>query len=191
MVNAGQVIKEQRLTPKSVLSRVYSIESLWKFFAGGTIWWVYGLLRFRKVRKKEGRDELYFTLSMAGIFGIAAVFVPPIWWPWFHILIYPSLLFAAVLMPAVVSFVIITNWRLAKSKAQTNSCVKNLRQIDGAIQQWALENSQAPESVPTEGELAVYLTDGVYPKCPGGGIYRLAPVNASPTCTIPGHTLKQ
>ena len=69
-------------------------------------------------------------------------------------------------------------------------CIENLKQIDGAIQQWALENKkQATEPVELKGILS-YLRGSLLPLCAAGGIYSPGPsVSATPTCTVPGHTL--
>jgi len=40
-------------------------------------------------------------LMLARVSGFVAMFVPAIWWPWFHILIYPWLLIAAVVSALV------------------------------------------------------------------------------------------
>lgn len=74
-------------------------------------------------------------------------------------------------------------------QAQANACLHQLRQIDGAKQQWALENRKPVGTQPTWDELAAYLKDGVLPACPAGGSYTLNPVGMSPTCSLPGHAL--
>jgi len=71
----------------------------------------------------------------------------------------------------------------------TLACINNLRQIDGAMQQWALENKKDATAIPTAKHIGVYLKDGVIPKCPAGGTYTLNSVGTVPTCTIPGHAL--
>jgi len=71
---------------------------------------------------------------------------------------------------------------------QANACVNNIRQIDAAKQQWALENRKTVEAIPSAQDVAVYLKDGL-PKCPAGGNYALNAVGAHPTCSIPGHAL--
>ena len=76
----------------------------------------------------------------------------------------------------------------ATPEQQANACVNYLRQIDGAKQQWALENRKTAETIPIATDIAPYLKDGV-PKCPGGGAYTLNAVGALPTCSIPGHAL--
>lgn len=71
-----------------------------------------------------------------------------------------------------------------------NACIVNLRHLDGAKQQWALENKKAPNSVPTQADLAPYLRNQL-PVCPNGGFYTLGSVEAVPTCTQAGHILSQ
>ena len=41
--------------------------------------------------------------------------------------------------------------------AQRNACINNLRQIDAAKQQWALENSKTDDDIPTALELLPYF----------------------------------
>ena len=72
---------------------------------------------------------------------------------------------------------------------QRNACINNLRQLDGAKQQWALENKKTEQDVPTEKDVSVYLKDGAVPKCPSGGTYSIKTVAEDPTCSIPGHKL--
>ena len=73
------------------------------------------------------------------------------------------------------------------TQQQALACINNLRQLDGAKQQWALENKRDANAVPAVKEIAAYLKEGV--KCPAGGTYTLNSVGAVPTCTIPGHAL--
>lgn len=75
-----------------------------------------------------------------------------------------------------------------KQQSMLNACINNLRQIDGAKQQWALENRQTAEAIPTAQDIVPYLRRGL-PPCPMGGRYTLNAMGAPPTCTIPGHAL--
>jgi phage shock protein A len=77
-----------------------------------------------------------------------------------------------------------------QSVAQANACINNLRQIDAAIQQWALENRKTENTVPTAQDIAAYLRGGALSKCPAGGTYTLNAVSAHPTCSIPGHAVQ-
>jgi len=76
----------------------------------------------------------------------------------------------------------------ARGVARTNSCICNLRQIDGAIQQWALENQKKPENKVTMADITAYLKHGVH--CPQGGKYVIGPtITNTPACSIPSHAL--
>jgi septal ring factor EnvC (AmiA/AmiB activator) len=77
----------------------------------------------------------------------------------------------------------------ADQRAALNKCINNLRQMDGAKQQWALENKMTDAAIPTADNIAPYLKGGVVPQCPAGGVYTLGAVNTDPTCSIPGHAL--
>ena len=70
-----------------------------------------------------------------------------------------------------------------------NACINNLRQIDGAKQQWALEKNKPADAVPKVEDLLPYLKDGAFPACPDGGTYFINSVEAVPTCTLAGHAL--
>jgi hypothetical protein len=72
-----------------------------------------------------------------------------------------------------------------------NRCINNLRQIDGAKQQWALEHNKTVDAVPKPEELLPYLKNGAFPECPDGGTYYLNSVEEVPTCSIEGHALPQ
>jgi regulator of replication initiation timing len=75
--------------------------------------------------------------------------------------------------------------------AQLNACINNLRQIDAAKQEWALENDATAGAIPTALELLPYLKDSIFPSCPAGGTYTINAVGVPPTCSIPGHALPQ
>lgn len=70
-----------------------------------------------------------------------------------------------------------------------NTCVNNLRQIDGAIQQWALENDKPGTNSYSlaDTNLTQYLAGKLLPVCPSGGIYREGKTaDNEPTCSIHG-----
>ncbi|HEY1663871.1 MAG TPA: hypothetical protein VGI03_15745 [Verrucomicrobiae bacterium] len=67
-----------------------------------------------------------------------------------------------------------------------DTCMNNLRQIDAAKNEWALETGKPAGSVPTEQDLAAYLTGGVFPVCPSGGVYTIGAVGTPPSCSVHG-----
>lgn len=72
-----------------------------------------------------------------------------------------------------------------------NACINNLRQIDAAKQQWALENQKTADAVPTAQDITPYVKDQVIPTCPAAGKYTLNAVGVVPTCSVAGHALSQ
>lgn len=73
----------------------------------------------------------------------------------------------------------------ARHTGGPNVCIANLRQIDGAKQQWALENKKKPEDISNAADLAPFLKSGEIPQCRhnGGGKYILNAVGKDPECT--------
>ena len=70
-----------------------------------------------------------------------------------------------------------------------NACINNLRQIDGAKNEWALEKGKKNGDPVTEADIKTYIQGGKLPVCPGGGKYTIGKVGELPTCSIAGHAL--
>jgi prepilin-type N-terminal cleavage/methylation domain-containing protein len=90
-------------------------------------------------------------------------------------------LLAAIAIPNLVK---------ARGNAQRNACIKNLQQIDGAKERWALEYKKQAASDTTEALATInsYIKGGA-PACPGGGSYTYGNLGVNPSCPIAGHTL--
>jgi prepilin-type N-terminal cleavage/methylation domain-containing protein len=95
----------------------------------------------------------------------------------------------------LLAAIAIPNFVQARKTSQTNACINNLRQIDGAKQQWALENGQLPTATPTAAQLQVFLGRGtagsltnvacpLQPTLPLGtsGSYNINTVGTPPSC---------
>ncbi len=91
----------------------------------------------------------------------------------------------------LLAVIAIPNFMRARSTAQRNACISNLRQIDGGKQQWAIENKKPNTAIPTSDEVLLYIKNEVFPHCPAGGSYTVAAVNTDPVCTqaANGHAL--
>ena len=80
-----------------------------------------------------------------------------------------------------------------RSTAPRGICLAYLRQIDGAKQQWALENKKRSEDVPVASDIAAYLKNRQLPYCSGwensGGKYVIGAVSENPECTKTAHKL--
>jgi len=89
----------------------------------------------------------------------------------------------------LLAAIAIPNFVRARTTSQMNACINNLRQIDGAAQQWALETKQATNAVPAFSDISGYLKAQVV--CPAGGntatfasTYTLQAINLKPLCQI-------
>lgn len=78
---------------------------------------------------------------------------------------------------------------IGPAAASPSACINNLRQIDGAKEQWAIAQDKQESDIPTWQDLLPYLKRK--PACPQGGMYTIGPVGMPPACTIPGHQLPQ
>ena len=82
----------------------------------------------------------------------------------------------------------IPNFVKARTTSQTNACINNLRQIDGAIRQWALEKKVAVDAAITHADVSPYLRND--PVCPAGGdapfarCYNVTDVATEPSCNV-------
>jgi prepilin-type N-terminal cleavage/methylation domain-containing protein len=86
----------------------------------------------------------------------------------------------------LLAAIAIPNFVRARQTAQTNTCINNLRVIDAAKQQWALELGQISTATPGGTDIEPYLgRAGSYiPKEPLGGSYNILAVNIAPTCSV-------
>lgn len=87
----------------------------------------------------------------------------------------------------LLAAIAIPNFVRARATSQMNACINNLRQLDGAKQQWALEQKQLSTVTPAVADVQPYLgrgSAGTYPTCPASGTYTLNAVNVAPTCSL-------
>ena len=89
----------------------------------------------------------------------------------------------------LLAAIAIPNFVRARTQSQMNACINNLRQIDGAAQQWALETKQATNATPAFTDISPYLKSSVV--CPAGGSaatfatsYTLQAINLKPLCKV-------
>src|SRR5215208_4976143 len=67
----------------------------------------------------------------------------------------------------LLAAIAIPNFIKARTTAQKNACINNLRQIDGAIQEWALEGKKGTTDPVAYTDISGYLKNEVL--CPAGG----------------------
>ena len=98
----------------------------------------------------------------------------------------------------LLAAIAIPNFVKARATSQANACINNLRQIDAAAQQWALEQGKkTSDSISMATDLSPYIkmnASGSIPGCPAGGTYADSYVGMIPTCSLsttvtPSHVL--
>lgn len=92
----------------------------------------------------------------------------------------------------LLAAVAIPNMVKARNTAQANACIVNMRAIDNAIQQFAVENNKADSDPVRKEDIQPYIKDNEMPVCPSGNKeYQLAgTVGARPSvrCQNEGNT---
>jgi len=92
----------------------------------------------------------------------------------------------------LLAAIAIPNFVRARNTAQAAACINNMKQIDGAIDLFALETSKTDGDPVTGNDVKLYIKGNEMPKCPAGNKdYVLAgTVGASPsvTCLNAGST---
>jgi len=101
-----------------------------------------------------------------------------------------------VLIIGILLAIAIPNFMRAREVSRAKSCIANLKQIQTAKEQWAMDFKQADASTPAD--MTCLTTDdaanlkGAYikaaPSCPSGGNYSILAVNTVPTCDYAGTT---
>lgn len=86
----------------------------------------------------------------------------------------------------LLAAIAIPNFVRAREIAQLNSIVNNLRILEGAKDQWALENKKGTGDTPVNADLAPYLKNNTCPPTAVvGEAYNINPVGTQATATTP------
>ena len=97
----------------------------------------------------------------------------------------------------LLAAIAIPNFVKARATSQANACINNLRQLDAAVNEYALEAKQVTGASVSLGDLTPYIklnATSALPPCPAGGTYTVSSVGTSPLCSLgntvtPGHYL--
>ena len=88
-----------------------------------------------------------------------------------------------VLIIGILLAIAVPNFVKARESSRQKACVSNLKQIQSAAEQWAMDKKQAGSNTPQDSDLfgsGNYVT--VKPTCPAGGSYTIGSVDTDPTC---------
>ena len=88
----------------------------------------------------------------------------------------------------LLAAIAIPNFIKARATSQANACINNLRQIDAAANQFALEQGKKTgDAIVLGTDLTPYIklnSAGSIPGCPAGGTYTEAVVGTPPVCSL-------
>ncbi len=92
-----------------------------------------------------------------------------------------------VLIIGILLAVAIPSFVQARESSRAKACVANLKQIDSAKQQWAMDQKAGSTASPAQSDLApTYVR--TWPTEPEGGTYTIQNIATLPTCTIGANT---
>ena len=79
----------------------------------------------------------------------------------------------------------------AKETSRAKTCISNLKQIDAAKEQWAMDFRRTTGDTPSVDNLTTEAADSgryikLWPDCPSGGIYSINAIGTYPTCSHGG-----
>ena len=87
-----------------------------------------------------------------------------------------------VLIIGLLAAIAIPNFIKARTTTQKNACIDNLRVIEGAKEQWAMEEKKGATDEPLQADIEVYMK--AYPTCPAGGEYKIGNMSTPPECSL-------
>ena len=82
----------------------------------------------------------------------------------------------------LLAAIAIPSFMKARTTSQKNACINNLRQIEAAKEQWALENKKSTGDSIITTAVDVYMKST--PVCPAGGGYTYDIVGTDASCSI-------
>lgn len=94
---------------------------------------------------------------------------------------------------ALLAAIAVPNFIKARASSQQTTCIANLKQIDGAKANWAIEKRKNNTDSPSDRSLfgaTRYIR--LKPACPANGVYTIDVVANPPSCSLgdtEGHTL--
>ena len=86
----------------------------------------------------------------------------------------------------LLAAIAIPNFVKARATSQANACINNMRQLDAAVNQFALENKKTTGYQPTTADVTPYIklnAANSLPPCPAGGVYSYALIGTLPSIT--------
>ena len=88
-----------------------------------------------------------------------------------------------VLIIGILLAIAVPNFIRARESSRAKSCIANLKQIDSAKEQWAMDNKQDTGATPASTDLYTVYTKNT-PSCPSNGTYTIGAIGTNPSCSV-------
>ncbi len=90
-----------------------------------------------------------------------------------------------VLIIGILLGIAVPSWMKIRQTTRIKACHENLRLVDNAKQQWAMDQGKEATDIADSTELAPeYIKE--FPTCPEGGAYTIGPHSTPSSCSIHG-----
>lgn len=91
-----------------------------------------------------------------------------------------------VLIIGILMAIAVPNFIKARDTSRRNSCIANLKQMDSAKEQWAMDNKKSTNDPVVMSDIAGTYMKGpaTGPTCPSNGTYTVNPVGTDPACSL-------
>ncbi len=93
-----------------------------------------------------------------------------------------------VLIIGILMSIAVPSFVNARNQSRISTCIENLKEIESAKEQWAMQTKQAATATPAQTDLVTnYLK--AFPTCPAAGTYTIGTLSVRPTCSVALHVL--
>ena len=91
-----------------------------------------------------------------------------------------------IMVIAILIEIAVPEFLKSRTTSQRNTCINNLKQIDAAKEEWAMDTGAPNGAAVVMKDIAsVYIRGPVTgPTCPANGTYTLNPVGTDPVCSL-------
>lgn len=93
-----------------------------------------------------------------------------------------------VLIIGLLMAIAVPYFMKSRTSGQNSSCIENLKKIESAKEQWAMEFGKISTDTPISSDLCPSYLE-TYPSCPGGGTYTIGNMSTRPVCSVATHVL--
>ena len=93
-----------------------------------------------------------------------------------------------VLIIGVLAGIAVPQWIKARTSSRKSACVSNLKRIESAKEQWAMETKKLDGAACDMTDLVPAYVKTT-PSCPTAGTYTVGAVGTTAVCTVAGHAL--